>query len=239
MPLLIEIDSIKRRYCIAQETIWALHDVDLQIKRGEFVAITGPSGSGKSTFLNILGGLDRSTSGSYRLNGIAIEQVSRDELASIRNRWIGFVFQSFNLLPRTSALENVELPLHYSRVPVGKRRARALALLKELGLGDRASHTSAQLSGGQQQRVAIARALITEPLLLLADEPTGALDTSSGQHIMAILNDLNRKGLTVIVVTHDVDVARQADRIVSFRDGRIVADEPNTRAPSEEIGHAL
>jgi putative ABC transport system ATP-binding protein len=189
----------------------------------------GPSGSGKSTFMNVLGCLDRPTSGEYVLGGRRVSDLAGDELAEVRNRNIGFVFQSFNLLARTSAAENVELPLVYAGVPAPERRKRALEMLSQLGLGERAHHQPAQLSGGQQQRVAIARALVTRPLLILADEPTGALDSRTSLEIMGLLQALNRQGMTVVLVTHEPDVARFTARILRFRDGRVVEDRANAR----------
>jgi putative ABC transport system ATP-binding protein len=222
-PLIVTRD-LKKIYRMDDYGVTALDRVSLEIAAGEFVAVMGPSGSGKSTFMNLLGCLDTPTSGDYLLGGEKVSQLSSDALAAIRNRRIGFVFQSFNLLPRTSALENVELPLLYSRVSADERRRRALARLKEVGLAERASHHPAQLSGGQQQRVAIARALVNDPVLLLADEPTGALDTRTSFEVMALLQDLNRGGITVVVVTHEHDIASFASRLVAFRDGHVVDD---------------
>ncbi|MDX8465864.1 ABC transporter ATP-binding protein [Mesorhizobium sp. VK23B] len=227
---LIELEEVRRSYRIGGSWIRALDGVSLTIQQGDFLAVRGPSGSGKSTFMNILGCLDRPTEGRYRLDGIDVGRLHHDALAAIRNRSIGFVFQSFNLLPRASALENVELPLLYRRMWPGKRRRRALAMLEQFGLGSRASHKPAELSGGQQQRVAIARALVTEPSVILADEPTGALDSQTGQEIMSIFRGLNGEGLTVIVVTHEAEVAESADRIVTFRDGRVVPEDVGTRS---------
>jgi putative ABC transport system ATP-binding protein len=209
--------------------IRALAGVSVDIAQGEFVAVMGPSGSGKSTFMHVLGCLDRPTSGDYLLGDRRVSALEGDELAAVRNRNIGFVFQSFNLLARTSALENVELPLVYAGVPAPERRQRALEMLRRVGLEERADHQPAQLSGGQQQRVAIARALVTRPLLILADEPTGALDSRTSLEIVGLLQALNRGGLTVVLVTHEPDVARFAARILRFRDGRVVEDRANPR----------
>ena len=207
--------------------IHALAGVSVDIAQGEFTAVMGPSGSGKSTFMNMLGCLDRPTSGEYVLGSQRVSDLSGDELAAVRNSSIGFVFQTFNLLARTAALENVELPLVYAGVPAAERRVRALEMLTRVGLSDRADHHPAQLSGGQQQRVAIARALVTRPLLILADEPTGALDSRTSVEIMALLQELNRGGMTVVLVTHEPDVARFARRILYFRDGRMLRDVPS------------
>jgi putative ABC transport system ATP-binding protein len=209
--------------------IRALAGVNVDIAQGECVAVMGPSGSGKSTFMNVLGCLDRPTSGEYVLGGKRVSALEGDELAAVRNRSIGFVFQSFNLLARTSALENVELPLVYAGVAAAERRQRALEMLRQVGLEARADHQPAQLSGGQQQRVAIARALVTRPLLILADEPTGALDSRTSLEIMGLLQALNRDGMTVVLVTHEPDVARFAGRILRFRDGRVTEDRRNPR----------
>jgi putative ABC transport system ATP-binding protein len=216
--------ELAKVYRMEGYAITALNKVSIEILAGEFVAVMGPSGSGKSTFMNLLGCLDRPSGGEYWLAGEKVSELSSDALAAIRNRRIGFVFQSFNLLPRTSALENVELPLLYSHVSAEERRKRALARLEAVGLADRAGHHPAQLSGGQQQRVAIARALVNDPVLILADEPTGALDTRTSFEVMGLLQDLNRAGLTVVLVTHEHDIADFASRVVSFRDGHVVDD---------------
>ncbi|MBB1162479.1 ABC transporter ATP-binding protein [Aquariibacter albus] len=208
----------------AEQTVHALRGVDLDIEAGEFVAIMGSSGSGKSTLMNILGALDQPSEGSYRLEGEAVEGMSGEALAALRNRRIGFVFQQFNLLPRTSALENVELPLVYAGVAPAARRARARACLELVGLGARADHTPAQLSGGQQQRVAIARALVNQPRMLLADEPTGALDSTTSEEVMRLLSQLHAEGITLVLVTHEPDIAAWAKRLIVVRDGRLVED---------------
>jgi putative ABC transport system ATP-binding protein len=224
---LISVRDLSKTYSLGEVLVPALRSVSLDVEAGEFIALTGPSGSGKSTFMHLLGCLARPTSGEYRLNGRNVAQLSRPELAHIRNRDIGFVFQGFNLLPRTSALENVELPLLYVRgLSTGERRARATAALGLVGLGDRLRHTPNQLSGGQQQRVAIARALVNNPSLLLADEPTGNLDSRTSLEVVDLLQRLNsEKTLTILLVTHERDIAQYAARIVSFRDGRIRSDE--------------
>ena len=225
-PNVIEIEHLVRTFRIGELSVPALRDVSLEIERGDFVAIMGPSGSGKSTLMNILGCLDRPTSGSYRLDGISVEEMDRDQLAEIRNREIGFVFQQFNLLARTSAIENVELPLLYTNEVLRDPRARALQALASVGLAERADHHPNQLSGGQQQRVAIARALVNNPQIILADEPTGALDSRTSIEIMAIFQRLNREqGITTILVTHEPDIATYANRNIYFRDGKLVRDE--------------
>ena len=214
------------------QTVHALRDVSLEIEEGDFVAIMGASGSGKSTLMNILGCLDVPSSGSYHLAGEAVEAMAQDQLASLRNRRIGFVFQQFNLLPRTSALENVELPMEYAGVNAATRRERARAALERVGLGERLHHTPAELSGGQQQRVAIARALVNQPQLILADEPTGALDSQTSHDIMQLLADLNRQGMTVVLVTHEAEIAAWAQRRLVFKDGSMVED--TSQPPREE-----
>jgi len=225
-PLIHTRDLVKV-YRVGDNRIRALAGVSVDIAQGEFIAVMGPSGSGKSTFMNLLGCLDRPTSGEYVLGSRRVSELAGDELAEVRNRNIGFVFQNFNLLARTAALENVELPLVYAGVAAGERRNRALQMLAKVGLAERAGHQPAQLSGGQQQRVAIARALVTRPLLILADEPTGALDSRTSLEIMGLLQELNRQGMTVLLVTHEPDVARFARRVLHFRDGLVVKDEVN------------
>ena len=222
---LIVTRDLAKEYRMESYSVTALRGVSLEIAAGEFLAVMGPSGSGKSTFMNLLGCLDSPTAGDYILAGEKVSELSGDALAATRNRRIGFVFQNFNLLARTSAVENVELPLLYSHCPAGERRQRALARLAEVGLAERASHHPQQLSGGQQQRVAIARALVNQPVLILADEPTGALDTRTSYELMALLQQLNRGGMTVVLVTHERDVAAFASRVVSFRDGHVVDDQ--------------
>jgi len=222
---LIVTRNLTKNYHLEGFPVHALRGISVEIGAGEFVAIMGPSGSGKSTFMNLLGCLDSPSSGEYLLAGERVSALSGNALAAIRNRRIGFVFQNFNLLPRTSALENVELPLLYCGVPPPERHRRAVARLEAMGLGDRMHHHPSQLSGGQQQRVAIARALVNDPVLILADEPTGALDTVTSCEIMALLQQLNRDGMTVVLVTHEREIAGFANRIISFRDGRVVEDQ--------------
>lgn len=229
---LIEVSGLGKDYAMGNTLVAALRGVDLRIDRGEFVAIMGASGSGKSTFMNLLGCLDKPSRGRYRLAGEEVSGLSGDALARVRNQRIGFVFQHFNLLARTSALDNVALPLLYGHTPAAERTQRARQRLSEVGLGERLAHQPSQLSGGQQQRVAIARALVNNPTLLLADEPTGALDTHTSLEIMALLQALNRGGLTVVLVTHEHDIARHARRIITFRDGEVISDQPNTVLPA-------
>lgn len=221
MQELIKIEKINKIHYLGENTLHVLQDIDLDIKLGEFTAIIGPSGSGKSTLMNILGCLDRPTSGKYYLHGEDVSNLTDDQLAEVRNKRIGFVFQSFNLLPRISAQENVALPLIYAGVDTKERMERAADLLKLVGLGDRMHHKPNELSGGQRQRVAIARALINNPSIIMADEPTGNLDSKSSVEIMAIFRELNAKDKTVILVTHDPEIAEQAKRIITVRDGRI------------------
>jgi putative ABC transport system ATP-binding protein len=223
---LVEARGLAKDYRMGEEIVHALRDVSVTVERGEFVAIMGASGSGKSTFMNMVGCLDVPSAGSLLVDGIETNTMSSDELAELRNRTIGFVFQQFNLLARTSALDNVAVPLIYGGVSPAERRERARAKLEAIGLGDRIDHSPAKLSGGQQQRVAIARALVTEPKILLADEPTGALDTVTSDQIMRIFQERNDEGITIVLVTHEADIARYARRRIVFRDGRIIADEP-------------
>ena len=234
---LIQVTGLSKDYILGDNVVRALRDVDLTIAAGEFVAIMGPSGSGKTTMMNLLGCLDTPTRGTYLLNGVDMSKLQPDELAETRNARIGFVFQSFNLLARTSAADNVQLPLMYARLKKAQRREAAERVLNDVGLGDRMDHQPSQLSGGQQQRVAIARALVNDPQLIFADEPTGALDTRTGIEIMAIFQRLNREaGMTVVLVTHEAGVARFADRVVRFRDGVVISD---TRTETREDADAL
>ena len=223
---LIRVEGLARTYHVGEVEVPALRGVDLTIDKGEFVAIMGPSGSGKSTFMNLVGCLDRPDTGRYWLAGEDVSRLDADELSAVRNRALGFVFQSFNLLPRASALENVELPLVYAGVPAPERHRRAREKLALVGLAERAHHLPSQLSGGQQQRVAIARSLVNEPALILADEPTGALDTRTSLELMALFQSLNDAGMTLVLVTHEPDIAQFARRILLFRDGRLVEDKP-------------
>ncbi|MBI1846395.1 MAG: ABC transporter ATP-binding protein [Candidatus Rokubacteria bacterium] len=225
MRIVIELKDVIKTYDAGAAEVRALRGITLKIHAGDFVTIRGSSVSGKSTLMNILGCLDRPTLGAYVLAGRVVSTMSKDELAEIRNEVLGFVFQTFNLLPRTSALENVELPLLYSALPARQRRVRALTRLDDVGLGNRALHHPSQLSGGQQQRVAIARALVNDPAVILADEPTGNLDTRTSVEILALLQRLNREGITIVLVTHEPDIATFASRTLTFRDGRLLRDE--------------
>ena len=237
MDSIIRLEKLEKTYQSAGEPVMAVRSISLGVQRGEFVAIMGTSGSGKSTLMNILGCLDRPTGGRYFLDGMDVSNLTRDEFSDIRNRKIGFVFQSFNLLSRTSALENVELPMLYRRLPMSaqQKHEKAMKTLEMVGIAKRADHTPNQLSGGQQQRVAIARALINDPVLLLADEPTGNLDTRTSIEILGIFQRLNDQGITILMVTHENDVARYAKRVVVMRDGRIVGDRSvESRSNAEE-----
>lgn len=222
----IQIDAVRKTYPMGSETVYALRDISLRVLPNEYLAIMGPSGSGKSTLLNILGCLDTPSAGHYVLDGEAVSAMKGDALADVRNRKIGFVFQTFNLLSRATALQNVELPLIYTGLSRRRRRERAKATLDRVGLSDRMAHRPNELSGGQRQRVAIARALVNEPAILLADEPTGNLDTRTGEEILSIFENLHQQGQTVLVVTHEEDVARRTLRVVRLRDGRIEKDAP-------------
>jgi putative ABC transport system ATP-binding protein len=221
----IDVRDVRKTYEIGDIAVHALRGVSLSVERGEYVAIMGHSGSGKSTLMNILGCLDAPTSGAYLLNGFDVREVDEDTLSDVRNRFIGFVFQSFNLIPRTRALANVELPLSYAGVQRTVRRDRALAALDAVGLGGRVNHVPSELSGGQQQRVAIARALVTDPALILADEPTGNLDTTSGEEVLGLFERLSHEGRTIVLITHEDEVAAHAERVIRLRDGAIIADE--------------
>ena len=227
---LIRVRDLRRAYDMGAETVQALGGVDITIRLNEYVAIMGPSGSGKSTLMNILGCLDTPTAGTYWLNGVEVSRMGDDELARIRNREIGFVFQTFNLLPRATALHNVELPLIYAGVKASVRRKSATLALERVGLADRMKHRPSELSGGQRQRVAVARALVNEPSILLADEPTGNLDSTTSQEIMGVFESLHEQGQTVIVVTHEPDIARHAERVITLRDGAIHSDKQQEAA---------
>ena len=229
METVIKVVNIARVYKVGTETIHALRSISLEIKKNEYVALMGSSGSGKSTLMNVLGCLDTPTSGDYFLDGTDVARMSDNELADIRNKQIGFVFQTFNLLPRSTALENVALPLVYAGVSKSERSERAMTVLTEVGLGDRVTHRPNELSGGQRQRVAIARALVTKPSIILADEPTGNLDSKTSEEIMGLFAEIHKRGNTVILVTHEEDIARHAHRIVRLKDGMVESDAPNEK----------
>ena len=232
---LIETHDLRRVYDLDSGRVVALDGVSLAIEKGDFVAVMGPSGSGKSTFMNLVGCLDKPSSGEYRLAGTAVESLDADGLARLRNREIGFVFQQFNLLPRVDALSNVELPMVYAGIDRRTRRERALRSLNRVGLADRAHHRPMQLSGGQQQRVAIARALVNNPSLVLADEPTGALDSRTANEILSLFQELNRDGVTIVLVTHDAEVGRHAHRLIRFKDGRAIEDHRQTPVDARDL----
>ena len=227
-PPVIDVQAVHRVYATDRVEVRALDGISLRIERGEFVAIMGSSGSGKSTLMNILGCLDTPTAGRYRIDGVDVRDIADDDLADLRNRKIGFVFQSFNLVPRTSALANVELPLSYAGVPRAERRRRAVAALQSVGMADRVDHQPSELSGGQQQRAAVARAIVTNPSLILADEPTGNLDSRSTADVLDVFVRLNAEGRTIVLITHEPDVAELAQRVVRLADGRVIEDRPNT-----------
>lgn len=233
MAEVLNMQNICKNYYMSEEAIEVLHNVNLSINRGEFISILGPSGSGKSTMMNIIGCLDVPTAGKYLLAGNDIDELDEVELAKVRNKEIGFVFQSFQLLQRMTALQNVELPLIYSGIPASERKKRAAAILERVGLGDKIRNLPNQLSGGQQQRVAIARALVTEPSILLADEPTGALDQKTGAQVMELFEELNQDGKTIVMITHDINIARHAKRVVHILDGYLTEEEGQVNAVRE------
>lgn len=240
MTALIEIEGLVREYVVGNQTIRALNGVDLRIDHGEFVAIMGPSGSGKSTAMNMIGCLDRPSLGKYIIDGYDVSDLTEDQLAELRNYKIGFVFQNFNLLARTTALENVELPMMYAGVPARERKERAIEALARVGLEQRLHNRPNELSGGQQQRVAIARAIVNRPALILADEPTGALDSRTTQELLQLFEELHSQGNTIVIVTHEVEVGQHAHRIVTFRDGVVESDQPTSRVEgtrTEEVPH--
>jgi putative ABC transport system ATP-binding protein len=237
--MLIRARDLTKTYTMGSTEVRALHGVDLDIAKGELVAIIGASGSGKSTMLHLLGCLDRPTAGSYQLDGTAVETLDDDQLSRLRRERVGFVFQSFNLIAQHNVLENVEVPLTYAGVGKQERRERSLRMLEQLGLGKKTLHRPTELSGGEQQRVAIARALVVEPVLVLADEPTGNLDTATGESVMEIFRRLHRSGTTIVLVTHSREVAAEAHRVIEMRDGRMISDSRNQAGPLRSVAHAV